>query len=58
MPVPVTGSAGYIGSQTVLELTDASETVVVLDNLSMGFKQPFPRLPRWSLVMSAIRPGC
>jgi UDP-glucose 4-epimerase len=37
MPVLVTGGAGYIGSQTVLELTDAGETVVVLDNLSTGF---------------------
>jgi UDP-glucose 4-epimerase len=38
MPVLVTGGAGYIGSQTVLELTDAGETVVVLDNLSTGFE--------------------
>jgi UDP-glucose 4-epimerase len=37
MPVLVTGGAGYIGSQTVLELTDAGESVVVLDNLSTGF---------------------
>lgn len=38
MPVLVTGGAGYIGSQTVLELIDAGETVIVLDNLSTGFK--------------------
>src|SRR5437588_5025515 len=38
MPVLITGGAGYIGSQTVLELTDAGETVVVLDNLSTGFE--------------------
>ena len=37
MPVLVTGGAGYIGSHTVLELTDAGEGVVVLDNLSTGF---------------------
>ncbi len=38
MPVLVTGGAGYIGSNTVLELIDAGETVVVLDNLSTGFE--------------------
>lgn len=38
MPVLVTGGAGYIGSQTVLELIDGGETVIVLDNLSTGFK--------------------
>jgi UDP-glucose 4-epimerase len=38
MAVLVTGGAGYIGSHMVLELTDAGETVVVLDNLSTGFK--------------------
>jgi UDP-glucose 4-epimerase len=38
MPILVTGGAGYIGSQTVLELTDAGETVIVLDNLSTGFE--------------------
>ena len=37
MPILVTGGAGYIGSQTVLELTDAGESIVVLDNLSTGF---------------------
>jgi UDP-glucose 4-epimerase len=38
MPVLVTGGAGYIGSQTVLELTDAGESIVVLEHLSAGFK--------------------
>ena len=37
MSVLVTGGAGYIGSHMVLELLDAGETVVVLDNLSTGF---------------------
>ena len=32
----VTGGAGYIGSHMVLELLDAGEYVVVLDNLSTG----------------------
>src|SRR5262245_62167329 len=36
MSVLVTGGAGYIGSHMVLELLDAGERVVVLDNLSTG----------------------
>jgi UDP-glucose 4-epimerase len=38
MTVLVTGGAGYIGSQMVHELVDAGERVVVLDNLSTGFR--------------------
>jgi UDP-glucose 4-epimerase len=38
MTVLVTGGAGYIGSHMVLELADAGEPVVVLDNLSTGFR--------------------
>jgi UDP-glucose 4-epimerase len=34
----VTGGAGYIGSHVVLQLRDAGEHVVVLDNLSTGFE--------------------
>ena len=37
MTVLVTGGAGYIGSHMVLNLTDAGEKVVVLDNLVTGF---------------------
>jgi UDP-glucose 4-epimerase len=37
MATLVTGGAGYIGSHMVLELVDAGEQVVVLDNLSTGF---------------------
>ncbi|QCK88139.1 UDP-glucose 4-epimerase GalE [Phreatobacter aquaticus] len=37
MTVLVTGGAGYIGSHMVLELADAGEKIVVLDNLSTGF---------------------
>ena len=36
MTVLVTGGAGYIGSHMVLELVDAGERAVVLDNLSTG----------------------
>jgi UDP-glucose 4-epimerase len=42
MAVLVTGGAGYIGSHMVLELLDAGETVVVLDNLSTGFRWAVP----------------
>jgi UDP-glucose 4-epimerase len=38
MSVLVTGGAGYIGSHMVLELLDAGEKVVVVDNLSTGFR--------------------
>jgi UDP-glucose 4-epimerase len=38
MAILVTGGAGYIGSHMVLELLDAGEQVVVLDNLSTGFR--------------------
>lgn len=37
MSILVTGGAGYIGSHMVLNLADAGETVVVLDNLVTGF---------------------
>ena len=37
--VLVTGGAGYIGSHTLLQLLARDESVVVLDNLSTGFRQ-------------------
>ncbi len=43
MAVLVTGGAGYIGSHMVLELVDAGETVVVLDDLSTGFRGAVPQ---------------
>jgi UDP-glucose 4-epimerase len=42
MPILVTGGAGYIGSHMVLELLDAGEKVVVLDDLSTGFASAVP----------------
>jgi UDP-glucose 4-epimerase len=42
MTVLVTGGAGYIGSHMVLELLEAGEGVVVLDNLSTGFRWAVP----------------
>ena len=38
MTVLVTGGGGYIGSHMVHELADAGEQVIVLDNLSTGFR--------------------
>src|SRR6516165_10169388 len=42
MTVLVTGGAGYIGSHMVLELLDAGERVIVLDNLSTGLQRAVP----------------
>ncbi len=43
MSILVTGGAGYIGSHMVLELLDAGEDVVVLDNLTTGFRWAVPK---------------
>jgi UDP-glucose 4-epimerase len=43
MSVLVTGGAGYIGSHMALELLDAGEQVVVLDNLSTGLARAVPK---------------
>ncbi len=42
MSVLVTGGAGYIGSHMVLELLDAGERVIILDDLSTGFRWVVP----------------
>ncbi len=42
MGVLVTGGAGFIGSHMVLELLDAGEDVLVLDNLFSGFQWAAP----------------
>ena len=42
MAVLVTGGAGYIGSHMVLTLLDAGETVIVVDNLTTGFRDAIP----------------
>jgi UDP-glucose 4-epimerase len=43
MSVLVTGGAGYIGSHMALELLDAGEAVVVLDDLSTGLGWAVPK---------------
>jgi UDP-glucose 4-epimerase len=43
--VLVTGGAGYIGSHTVLQLVARGEKVVVLDDLSTGFRQAVRDVP-------------
>jgi UDP-glucose 4-epimerase len=43
--VLVTGGAGYIGSHTVLQLVARGERVVVLDDLSTGFRQAVNGVP-------------
>ena len=45
MTILVSGGAGYIGSHMVLNLVGAGEEVVVLDNLSTGF--------RWAIAPQA-----
>lgn len=42
MSVLVTGGAGYIGAHMVLALVDAGRPVVVLDDLSTGFRSAVP----------------
>jgi UDP-glucose 4-epimerase len=43
MTILVTGGCGYIGSHMVHALADAGEPVVVVDNLSTGFRAALPK---------------
>ncbi len=45
LAILVTGGAGYIGSHTVLELRQAGEEVVVVDNLVKGHREAVRDLP-------------
>ncbi len=42
MSILVTGGAGYIGSHMIHELLDRGKKVVVIDNLSTGFREAVP----------------
>jgi nucleoside-diphosphate-sugar epimerase len=53
MSVLVTGGAGYIGSHMALELVDAGEDVVVLDNRPPVTAGRFRRAPLSSKEMWA-----
>jgi UDP-glucose 4-epimerase len=44
MTILVTGGCGYIGSHMVHTLADAGEPVVVIDDLSTGFRSCLPKL--------------
>ena len=51
--VPVTEGAGYIGSHVVSSPLEAGYKVVVLDNLSTGFREAMPgELPVKQLVLA------
>ncbi len=52
MTILVTGGGGYIGSHMVHALADAGEALVVIDNLSTGFRSALP--PSATLVVGDV----
>jgi UDP-glucose 4-epimerase len=52
MTTLVTGGAGYIGSHCVLSLLERHEKIIVLDNLSTGFREAVP--PQARLVVGNV----
>ena len=46
MNILVTGGAGYIGSHTIIELTNSGHSVVVVDNLSNSNKEVIKRIEK------------
>ena len=52
MSILVTGGCGYIGSHMVHELVDSGQDVVVLDNLTTGFRWALP--PQARIVVGDI----
>lgn len=45
----VTGGAGYIGSHVAKQLIDAGHNVVIIDNLSTGFKKTIDTLEQYAI---------
>lgn len=46
MSVLVTGGAGFIGSHTVVELLNAKEDVIIIDNLVNSKKDAIDRIEK------------
>ena len=55
MTTLITGGAGYIGSHIVHELVDFGEPVIVVDNLSTGFRSALPSAVPLFVAIAAIR---
>ena len=46
MPILITGGAGYIGSHTVVQLLDAGQDILVIDNLCNSKAAVMERITR------------
>lgn len=57
MKALVTGGAGFIGSNVVKLLLDEGHEVVILDNLSTGYRENIDALPKAAFVEGDIRDG-
>jgi UDP-glucose 4-epimerase len=53
----VTGGAGFIGSNLVKLLIDEGHDVVVLDNLSSGYRENLVKLPQVRFIEGDVRDG-
>jgi UDP-glucose 4-epimerase len=57
MKALVTGGAGFIGSNVAKLLLDEGHEVVVLDNLSTGYRENLDTLPQAAFVEGDVRDG-